>query len=181
MAKLKKCKSCGNMVSTDAKTCPQCGARVKKSHGCLLIIVFLILVLIAISSAGNGKTSGNNQTSSNDAFHVKVFVDSDGDISECLAWFRDAGIDGILPLERMAGVDVRTLREHYPEALFIGAFDKTVMHRGEAAIRAEFERLMPVAAKGGVMRSCDHQTPPEVSLQDYQLYLKLFREYAAQI
>ena len=61
------------MVSTDAKTCPQCGARVKKSHGCLLIIVFLILVLIAISSAGNGKTSGNNQTSSNDAFQVENF------------------------------------------------------------------------------------------------------------
>lgn len=115
------------------------------------------------------------------AHDVKVFIDSDGDISECLAWFRDAGIDGILPLERMAGVDVRTLRERYPEALFIGAFDKTVMHRGEAAIRAEFERLMPVAAKGGFMISCDHQTPPEVSLQDYQLYLKLFREYAAQI
>lgn len=112
---------------------------------------------------------------------VKVIVDSDGDISECLGWFREAGIDGILPLERMAGVDVETLRNRYPEALFLGAFDKTVMHRGEAALRREFERLMPVARKGGFIPSCDHQTPPAVSLEDYRLYLKLFREYAPQL
>ena len=112
---------------------------------------------------------------------VNVFIDSDGDISECLGWFRAAGIDGILPLERMAGVDVRSLRERYPEALFRGAFDKTVTHRGEAAIRNEFERLLPVARRGGFIPGCDHQTPPEVSLQDYRLYLKLFREYAAQL
>ena len=114
-------------------------------------------------------------------YGVKVFVDSDGDVSECLGWFRDAGFDGILPLERMAGVDVQSLRERYPDMRFIGAFDKTVMHRGEAAIRREFERLMPVAREGGFIPSCDHQTPPEVSLQDYRLYLDLFREYAAQL
>lgn len=112
---------------------------------------------------------------------VKVFADSDGDISECLGWFRDAGFDGILPLERMAGVDVQSLRERYPDMLFLGAFDKTVMHKGEAAIRREFERLMPVARRGGFIPGCDHQTPPEVSLQDYRLYLKLYREYAAQL
>ncbi len=112
---------------------------------------------------------------------VKVFVDSDGDISECLGWFRDAGFDGILPLERMAGVDVQSLRERYPDMLFLGAFDKTVMHRGEAAIRREFERLMPVARGGGFIPGCDHQTPPEVSLSDYRLYLKLYREYAGRI
>ena len=112
---------------------------------------------------------------------VKVFVDSDGDISDCLDWFRDAGFDGILPLERMAGVDVRSLRKRYPDVLFLGAFDKTVMHKGENAIRQEFERLMPVAREGGFIPGCDHQTPPEVSLQDYRLYLELYREYAAHL
>lgn len=61
---------------------------------------------------------------------------------------------------------------------FIGHFDKMTMNRGEAAMRGEFERLLPTAAKGGFIISVDHQTPPGVSLQDYQLYLKLFREYA---
>lgn len=73
MARLKKCKSCGNMIAKDAKICPQCGGRVKKSHGCLLIIIFAILSLIAIRSAGNGKTSGENKPSSNDAFQVEKF------------------------------------------------------------------------------------------------------------
>ena len=112
---------------------------------------------------------------------VKVLVDSDGDISECLGWFQDAGLGGILPLERMAGVDVAALRERYPQQIFVGGFDKTVMHLGEAALRKEFERLLPVARKSGYMISCDHQTPPAVSLEDYRLYLKLFREYAVMI
>lgn len=109
---------------------------------------------------------------------VTVLVDSDGDISECLGWFQDAGLEGILPLERMAGVDVSALRRRYPKQVFVGGFDKTVMHLGEAALRKEFERVLPVAREGGYMISCDHQTPPAVSLEDYRLYLKLFREYA---
>lgn len=105
-------------------------------------------------------------------------VDSDGDISKPAEWFEAAGIQGILPLERQAGVDIAKLRSAYPRLKFIGHFDKLVMHHGEAAIRAEFERLLPTAAKGGFIISCDHQTPPAVSYQDYQLYIRLFREYA---
>ncbi len=55
------------------------------------------------------------------------------------------------------------------------------MTRGEAAMRAEFERLLPVARKGGFIPSVDHQTPPGVSLADYRLYLSLFREYASAV
>jgi hypothetical protein len=60
----------------------------------------------------------------------------------------------------------------------IGAFDKTVMHRGEGALRAEFERLLPVMRSGGYIPSVDNQTPPAVSLADYRLYVRLLGEYA---
>ncbi len=90
------------------------------------------------------------------------------------------GVAGMLPLERQAGVDVARVRAAHPRLLFIGCFDKMTMSRGEAAMRAEFERLLPVAAGGGLIIGCDHQTPPEVSYADYQLYLRLFREYAAE-
>jgi len=106
------------------------------------------------------------------------FIDSDGDITTPAAWFEEAGIDGILPLERQAGVDIATVRAMHPRMRFIGHFDKMTMNRGEAAMRAEFERLLPTAAKGGFLISCDHQTPPGVSYQEYLLYLSLFREYA---
>lgn len=109
---------------------------------------------------------------------MRTIVDSDGDITTAWPWFEASGLDGILPLERQAGVDVAVLRKRHPKALFIGCFDKLTMHRGEAAMRAEFERLLPTAAQGGLIVSVDHQTPPGVSLEQYRLFLRLFREYA---
>lgn len=105
-------------------------------------------------------------------------VDSDGDVTIPAYWFEESGIEGILPIERQAGVDIARLRAEHPRMKFIGHFDKLTMNRGEAAMRAEFERLLPVAAKGGFLISVDHQTPPGVSYQEYLLYLRLFREYA---
>jgi DNA-binding transcriptional regulator YhcF (GntR family) len=109
---------------------------------------------------------------------TKVFIDSDGDISMALDWFMRAGIEGILPLERQAGVDLEKLRARYPKCLFIGHYDKMVMPKGEDAMRAEFERLLPIMKQGGFVASVDHQTPPGVSLENYYIYLKLLREYA---
>ncbi|HAU38822.1 MAG TPA: hypothetical protein DCX07_14040 [Phycisphaerales bacterium] len=111
---------------------------------------------------------------------ILVIVDSDGDITVPAAWFRDVGVDGMLPLERQANVDMANVRKLYPAMRFIGHYDKMVMNKGEMAMRKEFERLAPTAAKGGFLISCDHQTPPGVSYRDYQLYLALFREYAAE-
>ena len=109
---------------------------------------------------------------------ILVFVDSDGDITIPAHWFEQAGIMAMLPLERQAGVDIDRLRREHPQMGFLGHFDKMVMAQGESALRAEFERLLPAAAMGGFIPGCDHQTPPEVSYRDYQLYLSLFREYA---
>ena len=108
---------------------------------------------------------------------VIPIVDSDGDVASLIPWLRAVGVEGILPLERMAGVDVIKIREDYPDFRMIGAFDKTVMSRGEAAIRAEFERLLPVMKQGGFIPSVDHQTPPDVSLENYRLYNGILKEY----
>ena len=53
-----------------------------------------------------------------------------------------------------------------------------LLPRGEAAMRAEFERLLPVMRKGGFIPSCDHQTPPGVSLENYRIFVRLLAEYA---
>ena len=107
-------------------------------------------------------------------------IDSDGDITEPARWFEEAGLRGILPLERQAGVDIGELRRRHPKMGFIGHFDKMTMNKGEAVMRAEFERLLPTASGGGFLPSCDHQTPPGVSLSEYEVYLSLFREYAGE-
>lgn len=109
---------------------------------------------------------------------VLSIVDSDGDISIPAHWFTEAGLQGILPLERQAGVDIASLRRAHPDMRFIGHFDKMTMSKGEIAMRSEFERLLPTASKGGYVIGCDHQTPPGVSYENYATYLTLFKEYA---
>ena len=110
---------------------------------------------------------------------TRVIVDSDGDISEMVPWLIDAGIEGALPLEYQAGVDVNRLRKDYPDFIMIGGFNKRIMKDGEEAMRKEFERLLPAMRSGKFGPSVDHQTPPDVSLENYRIYVKLLKEYAA--
>ena len=109
---------------------------------------------------------------------IKVLLDTDGDVTPLIPWLIESDIDGIYPLERQAGVDVAKIREEYPKLIILGAYDKMVMSKGEADMRAEFERLLPVMRKGGFLPSVDHQTPPEVSLENYRTYLRLYEEYS---
>ena len=109
---------------------------------------------------------------------TKVIMDSDGDISRMIPWMQRSGIDGVLPLERQAGVDIVALREQYPDFLFIGAFDKMTMRESTAAMRGEFERLLPAMRSGGFIPSCDHQTPPDCPLDRYREYVAMLYEYA---
>ncbi|MCL1951446.1 MAG: hypothetical protein FWF60_01320, partial [Oscillospiraceae bacterium] len=108
---------------------------------------------------------------------VPFFVDTDGLVDKLVPWLLNCGVEGLLPLERQSGVDVNALRAQYPGLKLLGGFDKMVMHQGEAAIRAEFERLLPLMRAGGFIPSVDHQTPPGVSLEDYRLYIRLLKEY----
>lgn len=112
------------------------------------------------------------------AHGTKVIVDTDGDVSKMIPWMMNVGIEGVLPLERQAGVDVAALREAYPDFLFIGAFDKMTMRRSTEAMRDEFERLLPVMKTGGFIPSVDHQTPPDCPLERYHDYVALLEEYA---
>lgn len=105
------------------------------------------------------------------------FIDCDGFIEDMIPWFIEAGIEGVLPLERQAGVDIARIRGNYPGFRLIGGYDKLEMSKGEQAMRKEFERLLPVMRTGGFIPSCDHQTPPGVSLENYRIYVKLLKEY----
>jgi hypothetical protein len=111
---------------------------------------------------------------------LPVFIDSDGDITKAVDWYAEVGADAMLPLERQAGVDVSLYIDKHPEMTFLGHFDKMCMKFGEAAMRAEFERLLPSARRGKLIISVDHQTPPDVSLENYKAYARLFREYAVK-
>jgi uroporphyrinogen-III decarboxylase len=61
--------------------------------------------------------------------------------------------------------------------VILGNYNKLVMDQGEEAMRTEFERLLPVMRGGRFIPSCDHQTPPSVSLEQYGIYMRLMEEY----
>ena len=107
-------------------------------------------------------------------------VDTDGDVTQMVPWLLREGIQGVLPLERQAGVDGLALRKQFPTLRMVGHYNKMVMPRGEAAMREEFERLQPLVRTGGVIPSVDHQTPPGVSLNQYRTYVRLLGEYASR-
>jgi uroporphyrinogen-III decarboxylase len=112
--------------------------------------------------------------------NIIPIVDTDGDVALMVPWLEGAGIVGVLPLERQAGVDGMLLRQQFPELRMIGHFDKMVMNQGEEAMLNEFERLRPVMKTGGFIPSVDHQTPPGVSIEEYRCYLRLLEEYSVR-
>ena len=110
--------------------------------------------------------------------NIPLFMDTDGDVTLLVPWLEELGVFGVLPLERQARVDGMELRQKFPKLRMVGHFDKMTMTRGEAAMRAEFERLVPLIKTGGFIPSVDHQTPPGVSLGQYRCYLRLLEEYS---
>lgn len=54
-----KCKECGNQISTEASSCPQCGAKNKKSGGCLSIIGYIAVFIFATSLLGKCALDGD--------------------------------------------------------------------------------------------------------------------------
>jgi len=109
--------------------------------------------------------------------NIMTIVDTDGDATLLVPWLQTVGVAGVLPLEYQAGVDGMALRQKHPDFLMIGHYNKLVMDQGEAPMRAEFERLLPIMKTGGFIPSVDHQTPPAVSIEQYRQYLRLLWEY----
>lgn len=110
-----------------------------------------------------------------------IVLDSDGDITELIPLFTEVGVDGLLPFEVAAGMDVRVVREHHPRLRILGGIDKRALARGPDALDAELETKLPVMfASGGYLPSVDHHIPPDVPLAHFQHYLTRCRELYAE-
>ena len=105
-----------------------------------------------------------------------IWLDSDGDISELIPIWLEAGINGLWPFEVAAGMDVVEVRKTYGHDLALsGGIDKRAIAIGGDAMRAEVDRIMPVVEDGGYIPELDHAAPPDISWSkacDYMAYLK---------
>ncbi len=108
--------------------------------------------------------------------NIIPFMDTDGNVHEIIPWLEEAGFRGCLPLEKQAGSDPEWIRANYPGWLMIGGVDKLKMSGPENILKEELKASAELAFRGGYIPGIDHQTPPEVSLEKYRLYLKMMRE-----
>ena len=109
-----------------------------------------------------------------------VFVDTDGDFWSLIPNLLDSGIEGFLPMDVNAGMDIVKLREKFPQTKLIGGFNKLVLAHGKEAIDREIERILPVIRQGGYIPGNDHQVPPAVPMKNYIYYVEKLKSVMRQ-
>jgi hypothetical protein len=101
-----------------------------------------------------------------------VFVDTDGDFFSLIPYFLADGIDGFLPMDVNAGMDIIQVRAAFPTVKLIGGINKLALEQGKAAIDGEIQRVLPVIRQGGYLPGIDHQVTPQTSLANYRYYIE---------
>lgn len=107
---------------------------------------------------------------------ANVFMDTDGDFTVLVPNILKCGLDGLLPIDVNAGVDIVKVREQYPTLKFFGGFNKLAIIDGKEAIEAEIKRLEPVIRQGGCIICTDHQAAPHTPLENYRYYVQRLHE-----
>lgn len=109
-----------------------------------------------------------------------VFLHSDGDIRLLLDMLVDAGIDGIHPLERRAGMDMVSIRKCYPKLILMGGMcnTRTLISGTAEEIEAEAREIIDLGRDGGVVIG-SHSISPEIPLDNYRVYHETCLKYGS--
>lgn len=106
-----------------------------------------------------------------------IFTDCDGNISQLVPLWLEAGVNCMFPVEVAAGSDPIAMRDKYgKEILLLGGVNKRALIEGKEAIRKEMKRIEPYVKEGGWIPHVDHRTPPDVTFENYRYYLAMKRE-----
>ncbi|MEI7634494.1 MAG: uroporphyrinogen decarboxylase family protein [bacterium] len=107
-----------------------------------------------------------------------VMLDSDGNVEALIGHWLDSGIDILFPIEvgtwRASPVELR--RRWGKQLRIMGGVDKLVIPRGERALREHLEPMRATVAEGGFIPLPDHRLPPDVSLDQFRDYIRVFKE-----
>ena len=104
-----------------------------------------------------------------------IGLDSDGNISELVPLWLEAGINLLWPFEVEAGMDVIEVRAKYGHDLaLVGGIEKRWRGGGEA-MRREVETVMPVVEDGGYIPELDHSAPPDISWAYFCEYIEYLK------
>jgi hypothetical protein len=107
-----------------------------------------------------------------------VVLHSDGNILPILDMLVDAGIDGINPLERRAGMDPAKIRARHPRLVLIGGMcnTDTLLNGPVARIEREARELIDMGRYGGVVIGT-HSISPETPIGNFEAYHRACLEH----
>jgi hypothetical protein len=107
----------------------------------------------------------------------KVFVDSDGHISELIPIWIEAGFDGTCPIEIASEQDLLDYADRHPDFLFMGGIDKRRLLKGKKEVE---EEVVPKAEKLyqrlGWIPAVDHAVPSETPFENFQHMIRLLKD-----
>ena len=102
-----------------------------------------------------------------------VVIDTDGNCELVIPPFMEAGVDAIWPLERASDMDPLDIRKKFGRDLRLwGGVDKRERAKDPAAIDAHLRTFQPLIAEGGFIPAVDHLVPPDVSLANFEHYMR---------
>nr|MBC8444666.1 hypothetical protein [Chloroflexota bacterium] len=97
----------------------------------------------------------------------------DGNIQALIPLWLGAGLNCMFPYEVNPGNDLLQNRKEFGrDLLFIGGFNKFVLHESKEAILAELRKLEPLLEDGGFIPHIDHRCPDGVQFEMYRYYTK---------
>jgi uroporphyrinogen decarboxylase len=107
-----------------------------------------------------------------------VVLHSDGNIMPILDMLVDAGIDGLNPLEKRAGMDAAAIRKRYPDLVLTGGMcnTETLVNGPPERIEEEAKELIDLGRDGGVVIGT-HSISPEIPLEHFETYDRTCRNY----
>jgi uroporphyrinogen-III decarboxylase len=109
-----------------------------------------------------------------------VILHSDGNILPILDMLVDAGIDGLNPLERRAGMVAEDLRRRYPRLILTGGMcnTRTLPFGSVAEVEHEARTLIDLGREGGFVIGT-HSVGPEVPLASFAAYQRACERYGS--
>jgi len=102
-----------------------------------------------------------------------IGLDSDGNITELIPLWLEAGITFLWPFEAAAGMDVVAVRREYGHDLALGGgIPKQAVVLGGDKMRRAVDRVMPLVEDGGYIPELDHGAPPDISWAHFREYME---------
>jgi hypothetical protein len=101
------------------------------------------------------------------------WTDCDGDITQLVPLWLDAGINCMFPLEVHPGSDPVKYRKMFGKRILLrGGLEKYQLAHTKKEIVEELKRVEHVVNEGGYIPHGDHRIPEDVPLENYQYYTR---------